>query len=213
MKLYGDYLMDSIIFDVDGTLWDSTEIVAKAWTKVLAEQTNLHMIITSARLHQLFGQTLPDIAKQLFPKETTERQLELIDLCCEEEHRTLLKTPAPTYPGLEETLKILSSKYPLYIVSNCEAGYIETFLEATGLAAYFQGHLCPGDTGNAKAANIRQIVHDYRLEEPVYVGDTDGDYRACQEAGVPFVFASYGFGQVDTPDYTIEKLEVLTHLF
>lgn len=213
MKLYGDYLMDSIIFDVDGTLWDSTEIVAKAWTKVLAEQTNLHMIITSARLHQLFGQTLPDIAKQLFPKETTERQLELIDLCCEEEHRTLLKTPAPTYPGLEETLKILSSKYPLYIVSNCEAGYIETFLEATGLAAYFQGHLCPGDTGNAKAANIRQIVHDYRLEEPVYVGDTDGDYRACQEAGVPFVFASYGFGQVDTPDYTIEKLEDLTHLF
>lgn len=205
--------MDSIIFDVDGTLWDSTEIVAKAWTKVLAEQTNLHMIITSARLHQLFGQTLPDIAKQLFPKETTERQLELIDLCCEEEHRTLLKTPAPTYPGLEETLKILSSKYPLYIVSNCEAGYIETFLEATGLAAYFQGHLCPGDTGNAKAANIRQIVHDYRLEEPVYVGDTDGDYRACQEAGVPFVFASYGFGQVDTPDYTIEKLEDLTHLF
>lgn len=213
MKLYGDYLMDSIIFDVDGTLWDSTKIVAKAWTKVLAEQTNLHMIITSARLHQLFGQTLPDIAKQLFPKETTERQLELIDLCCEEEHRTLLKTPAPTYPGLEETLKILSSKYPLYIVSNCEAGYIETFLEATGLAAYFQGHLCPGDTGNAKAANIRQIVHDYRLEEPVYVGDTDGDYRACQEAGVPFVFASYGFGQVDTPDYTIEKLEDLTHLF
>lgn len=205
--------MDSIIFDVDGTLWDSTKIVAKAWTKVLAEQTNLHMIITSARLHQLFGQTLPDIAKQLFPKETTERQLELIDLCCEEEHRTLLKTPAPTYPGLEETLKILSSKYPLYIVSNCEAGYIETFLEATGLAAYFQGHLCPGDTGNAKAANIRQIVHDYRLEEPVYVGDTDGDYRACQEAGVPFVFASYGFGQVDTPDYTIEKLEDLTHLF
>ena len=213
MKLYGDYLMDSIIFDVDGTLWDSTEIVAKAWTKVLAEQTNLHMIITSARLHQLFGQTLPDIAKQLFPKETTERQLELIDLCCEEEHRMLLKTPAPTYPGLEETLKILSSKYPLYIVSNCEAGYIETFLEETGLAAYFQGHLCPGDTGNAKAANIRQIVHDYRLEEPVYVGDTDGDYRACQEAGVPFVFASYGFGQVDTPDYTIEKLEDLTHLF
>ena len=213
MKIHVDYLMDSIIFDVDGTLWDSTEIVAKAWTKVLAEQTDLHMVITSARLHQLFGQTLPDIARQLFPDETTERQLELIDLCCEEEHRTLLKTPAPTYPGLEDTLKILSKKYPLYIVSNCEAGYIETFLEATGLKAYFQGHLCPGDTQNAKAANIRQIVQDYHLKEPVYVGDTDGDYRACQKAGVPFVFASYGFGQVDTPDYTIEQLKDLVFLF
>lgn len=205
--------MDSIIFDVDGTLWDSTEIVAKTWTKVLAEQTDMRMIITSARLHQLFGQTLPDIARQLFPEETTARQLELIDLCCEEEHRALLKTPAPTYPGLEDTLKILSKKYPLYIVSNCEAGYIETFLEATGLEAYFRGHLCPGDTGNAKAANIRQIVQDYQLKEPVYVGDTEGDHRACQEAGVPFVFASYGFGQVDTPDYTIQKPEDLIHLF
>ena len=204
--------MDSMIFDVDGTLWDSTEIVAKAWTKVLAEKTDLHMVITSARLHQLFGQTLPDIARQLFPGETTERQLELIDLCCEEEHRMLLKTPAPTYPGLKDTLKVLSKTYPLYIVSNCEAGYIETFLKTTGLGSYFQGHLCPGDTGNAKAANIRQIVQDYNLKEPVYVGDTAGDYRACQEAGVPFVFASYGFGQVDTPDYTIEKLKDLIDL-
>lgn len=205
--------MDSIIFDVDGTLWDSTEIVAKAWTKVLAEQTDLQMVITSERLHQLFGQILPDIARQLFPDETTNRQLELIDLCCTEEHRILLQTPAPTYPGLEDTLKILSQKYPLYIVSNCEAGYIETFLEATGLGPYFQAHLCPGDTGNAKAANIRQIIHDNDLTDPVYIGDTDGDYRACREAGVPFVFASYGFGQVETPDYIIKKPEDLIHLF
>lgn len=205
--------MDSMIFDVDGTLWNSTEIVAKAWTKAIEENTEMHMVITAAQLRSLFGQTLPDIARQIFPEETTERQLELIDLCCEEEHRMLLKTPAPTYPGLEDTLKILSKTYPLYIVSNCEAGYIETFLKTTGLSSYFQGHLCPGDTGNAKAANIRQIVQDYNLKEPVYVGDTDGDYRACQEAGVPFVFASYGFGQVDTPDYTIEQLKDLINLF
>lgn len=205
--------MDSMIFDVDGTLWNSTEIVAKAWTKAIEENTEMHMVITAAQLRSLFGQTLPDIARQIFPEETTERQLELIDLCCEEEHRMLLKTPAPTYPGLEDTLEVLSKTYPLYIVSNCEAGYIETFLKTTGLGSYFQGHLCPGDTGNAKAANIRQIVQDYNLKEPVYVGDTDGDYRACQEAGVPFVFASYGFGQVDTPDYTIEQLKDLINLF
>ena len=205
--------MDSMIFDVDGTLWNSTEIVAKAWTKAIEENTEMHMVITAAQLRSLFGQTLPDIARQIFPEETTERQLELIDLCCEEEHRMLLKTPAPTYPGLEDTLKVLSKTYPLYIVSNCEAGYIEIFLKTTGLGSYFQGHLCPGDTGNAKAANIRQIVQDYNLKEPVYVGDTDGDYRACQEAGVPFVFASYGFGQVDTPDYTIEQLKDLINLF
>ena len=130
--------MDSMIFDVDGTLWNSTEIVAKAWTKAIEENTEMHMVITAAQLRSLFGQTLPDIARQIFPEETTERQLELIDLCCEEEHRMLLKTPAPTYPGLEDTLEVLSKTYPLYIVSNCEAGYIETFLKTTGLGSYFQ---------------------------------------------------------------------------
>ena len=62
------------------------------------------------------------------------------------------------YEGLEQMLRILSSHYPLFIVSNCEAGYIELFLECTGFSKYFRGHLCPGDTGNAKAENISQIV-------------------------------------------------------
>lgn len=205
--------IDSIIFDVDGTLWDSTEIVAKAWTKALSEHTNYNMLITSARLHQLFGQLLPDIAKQLFPEETESRQLYLIDLCCQEEHRALLSECAPLYEGLEEMLKILHKQYPLYIVSNCQAGYIEVFLEATGFGHYFKGHLCPGDTGNAKAENIRQIIEENHLEVPVYVGDTAGDYQACQKAQVPFVFASYGFGQVETPDYTIRRPMDLVSLF
>ncbi len=205
--------MDSIIFDVDGTLWDSTEIVAEAWTKLIRRETDLNMTITSQRLHQLFGQLLPDIAKQIFPQETTQRQLELIDLCCQEEHRALLKTPADTYEGLEETLIELSKKYALFIVSNCQAGYIEVFLEATGLEKYFKGHLCPGDTGNAKADNIRQIIRDHHLNDAVYVGDTAGDCRASKEAGVPFVFAAYGFGQVEQPDYVIQRPLDLLKLF
>ena len=113
----------------------------------------------------------------------------------------------------EETLKELNKRYPLFVVSNCQAGYIELVFEKTGLGKYFTGHLCPGDSGEAKAANIRSIAKKYQLKAPVYVGDTFGDYQACQEAGVPFVFASYGFGQVDTPDYVIEKPADLLKLF
>ena len=120
---------------------------------------------------------------------------------------------APVYDGLEETLKELNKRYPLFVVSNCQAGYIELVFEKTGLGKYFTGHLCPGDSGEAKAANIRSIAKKYQLKAPVYVGDTFGDYQACQEAGVPFVFASYGFGQVDTPDYVIEKPADLLKLF
>lgn len=196
--------MDSIIFDVDGTLWNSTEIVARAWTDYLSTQ-NMEMEITSGQLQSLFGRLLPDIARIIFPDLPESEQMRLIDGCCEAEHLALLKEYAPVYEGLEEALKTLSRTFPLFIVSNCQAGYIELFLEKTGFTPYFKGHLCPGDTGEAKAENIMKITRDYHLTSPVYVGDTLGDYQACRKAGVPFVFASYGFGQVETPDYRIEK--------
>ena len=205
--------MDSIIFDVDGTLWDSTAICADAWNTIIKQETDLDLHITEKTLKGLFGRLLPDIAKAIFPDYSTERQLYLIDQCCQEEHRALLAHCAPLYPELEETLRELSKKYRLFIVSNCQAGYIEVFLETSGLGSYFEGHLCPGDTGNAKADNICKIIQEYHLKSPVYVGDTLGDFNATKTAGIPFVFASYGFGQVPSPDYTIHCPGDLLNIF
>ena len=174
--------MDSIIFDVDGTLWDSTEICAKAWTDVIHRETSLSLTINASTLKGLFGRLLPDIASVLFA-------------------------------DLEKTLQQLKENYRLFIVSNCQAGYIEVFLETSGLGSYFEGHLCPGDTGNAKADNICKIIQEYHLKAPVYVGDTLGDFNATKTAGIPFVFASYGFGQVPSPDYTIHCPGDLLNIF
>lgn len=205
--------MDSIIFDVDGTLWDSTDICAKAWTNVARKQIDPEMTISPAKLQGLFGRLLPDIGAAIFADCPQEQQLELVEACCEEEHRLLLKQCAPLYPRLEETLSALSKKYRLFIVSNCQAGYIEVFLQSSGLSNYFEGHLCPGDTGHAKAYNICKIIKDYHLQSPVYVGDTLGDFEATKQAGIPFVFASYGFGSVPEPDYIIRIPSDLCEIF
>lgn len=195
--------MDSIIFDVDGTLWDSTEIVAEAWSNYLTNTEHIDTDVSSRRLMGLFGQLLPDIAKALFPELPESEQLRIIDGCCQAEHEALLRKCAPLYPQLAETLDTLSHRFPLFIVSNCQAGYIEVFLKATGFGHYFKGHLCPGDTGMAKADNIMKIRDDFNLKDPVYVGDTLGDFNACRKARVPFIFAEYGFGAVEDPDYRI----------
>ena len=62
---------------------------------------------------------------------------------------------------------------------------------------YFLGHQCYGTKSLPKADNIRDIVNDHNLTAPVYVGDTMGDYSAAKQAGVPFIFAAYGFGVVE----------------
>lgn len=204
---------DSIIFDVDGTLWNSTDIVARSWTDYLKQVENIDITVTSERLQSLFGMLLSDIAAVIFAEYPKEEQLRLVDACNEAEHRALEEECAPLYEDLENVLKQLSAKYPLFIVSNCEAGYIEVFLRATGFGSYFKGHLCPGDTGNAKAENITQIAKDYDLKNPVYVGDTMGDFNACEKAGVPFIFASYGFGDVPAPYASIQKPSDLLTLF
>ena len=48
--------MDSIIFDVDGTLWDSTEIVAESWDEYLHSKEHMNITVTAERLMGLFGQ-------------------------------------------------------------------------------------------------------------------------------------------------------------
>ena len=204
--------MDSIIFDVDGTLWDSTEIVAEAWNDYLTNTEHMDTDVSSRRLMGLFGQLLPDIAKALFPKLPESEQLRIIDGCCQAEHEALLRKCAPLYPQLEETLKNLSARFPLFIVSNSQAANIEVFLQATGFGHYFKGHLCPGDTGMAKAENIMKIRDDFDLKDPVYVGDTLGDFNACRKADIPFIFAEYGFGEVEAPDYRISSPADLVEL-
>ncbi len=205
--------MDSLIFDIDGTLWDSTAVVAGAWNEILESEAHLEPFITVPLLKTLFGKTLPDIAAALFPNESRSRQLELIDLCCRQEELRLRQKSAPLYPKLPEVLQELSKHHRLYIVSNCQAGYIETFLDCTGLGSLFEDHLCPADTGNPKADNIREIICRHNLKASAYIGDTLLDYQSTKAVSpsLPFIYASYGFGEVPDPDYIIrEPMDLLS---
>ena len=83
------------------------------------------------------------------------------------------------------------------MVSNCQAGYIEAFYKGTGLGGYFKDFESAGNTGLPKWDNIALVVKRQGLKRPVYVGDTDWDYQAARRAGVPFIHAAYGFGQVE----------------
>lgn len=196
--------MDGIILDVDGTLWNSTGIVAKAWTRAVRENGCPEKTVTPEMLQALFGKTMDVIADNLLPELTPEHRYSIMDVCCVYEQQALEEDECRIcYPGVPETIRELADKIPLFIVSNCQAGYIELFLGKTGLGSYITDFECFGNTGKSKSENIRLLSKRNALISPVYVGDTQGDCDAAKEAGVPFIFASYGFGTANEAERTI----------
>ncbi|HEK21235.1 MULTISPECIES: HAD family hydrolase [unclassified Mucilaginibacter] len=189
---------DSVIFDLDGTLWDSTGTVAHAWQTALNKVPFMAgEVMTRERVRSITGMAYDAIFKKLFPNLADEQRAEVQQQCSIAELDILHRDGGELYPGLADTLAYLAQHYQLYIVSNCQSGYIELFLDQHQMHTYFLGHQCYGTKGNPKADNIRDIVNDHNLQAPVYVGDTTGDHDAATKAGVPFMFAAYGFGRVE----------------
>ncbi len=213
VKGYNCMKYDGIIFDLDGTLWDSTEGICGTWAQVLSEYPDISETVTAEKLHSCFGLPLDEISRKLFPECSAGLQKELMDKCCDLENIWLAEHGGTLYPELREVLESLSEKCRLFIVSNCQCGYIESFFKAHDTARFFTDTECLGNTGLSKGENIRLVAERNGLKKAVYVGDTQGDADAAAEAGVPFVYASYGFGKVNGFDYILEKFSDIRDLF
>lgn len=188
---------DSIIFDLDGTLWDSTANVAQGWQRAKEKVNYIQQDIDQQMVRSITGMAYDAIFDKLYPYLDEETRNEFKTLCAQHELDILHEKGGAHYPALAETLTYLKNKYRLFIVSNCQSGYIEIFLAMDDMADYFEGHQCYGTKGQPKFQNILDIVADNNLQAPVYVGDTTGDRDSAAKAGVPFIFAAYGFGAVE----------------
>lgn len=205
--------MKNIIFDVDGTLWDTTEVVAEAWNRAVKEVGITAANVTPDLLKKEFGKPMDVIANNLFHDASEREKKLLLEKCCEYEHDALTQnTDNLLFPEVKETIMKLSEKYGLFIVSNCQSGYIELFMKKVGIEKYIIDHECFGNTGKCKGENIKLIIERNNLEDVVYVGDTQGDYEATVYSNVPFVFAEYGFGNAPNCYLAISEIKELLNL-
>ena len=160
--------VDGIIFDLDGTLWDSTKEVSKTWTSIVSKYNLKRKEVSIEDLKPCMGKLLDEIAEILFPGIESKVQMKIINECCEFESHKLDK--------------------------------------------YFSDYECPGRTGLTKGENIKLVIKRNNLKNPIYVGDTQGDANAAKFAGVPFIFAEYGFGEVEQYNESIKSFNELLKL-
>ena len=201
-----------LIFDMDGTLWDSSEGVAGAWSEKLRELGHGDIVVTQKDIMGVMGLTMDRIADILFAKIPQQERMQVLDACGEHENDYLRGHGGVLYPDLEKTLIRLKEKYPLFIVSNCQSGYIEAFLEYYGFGKYFEDIECYGNNLKNKGDNIALIAERNGIEKAYYIGDIQGDYDATMQAGFDFIHAAYGFGTVDADVPELAKVSDLPEL-
>ena len=199
----------ALIFDLDGTLWDSTLQVTEAWNIVGKKYFGDAYSLSHDLVCTLMGKTMSEIATVLLPKTADPCIADsFVSECFAFENEYLFNHPGFLYPDEIESLLALSKIYDLFIVSNCQAGYIENYLKIVP-AGLFSGHMCWSDTKDEKAVTIRALMDSRRISIALYVGDTEKDEIASHKAGIPFIHASYGFGTSLSAEGSISDLAEL----
>lgn len=201
---------DGIIFDLDGTLWDATVATAQAWNQILREEQLDVPLVTPQNVADVTGLPHDEAVRQGFPSLRGEALDMMIQRTQAEDSTAIERFGAPRYAGVEAGLRQLAAQVPLFIVSNCQEGYIETFFAVSALGHLFRDTECFGRTGRPKGDNLASVIKRNALRSAIMVGDTRGDEMAARQCGIPFAFVTYGFGNAESPDASFATFGDLT---
>ena len=203
---------DGLIFDLDGTLWDASAACILAWNNTLQQYGFNDFRVDQSLIARFSGRLLEDILAEHFKSILPEQYERFVKLYTAEEAIQMKTFGGTPFPKAKTVLGKLALTYPLFIVSNCQKGYIENFLELHDLEKFFTDFECSGNTGLPKRNNIQALINRNDLRNPIYIGDTQGDYEASAWNAIPFVYAAYGFGKPVRFDAEISQLSELVNL-
>ena len=193
-----------IIFDMDGTVWDSSGNVARSWTVKVHEAGYTDKTVTREDIQSVMGKPMDVIADTLFTYTVKGPERDALRYSCENyENEYMREHGGDMYDGVLETwAKLKEMGYHIYIVSNCQAGYIESFLYYFDIPYGTADDLvedieCYGNNLLQKDENIKLLAERNGLTNACYVGDIQSDYDSTVKAGFPFIHARYGFGSIN----------------
>ena len=196
-----------LLFDLDGTLWDSAVPVAEAWNEVFQREAPGLPLLTADDIHGVMGMTMKEIGETLYPDFRSPKREAIFDECCVYEVEYLHSHCGTLFPDFRPVMEALKAEgYDLAVVSNCQRGYVEAFLASSGAADLFIDYEEWERTGLSKGENIRLVMERNHYAKGVYIGDTKKDQEAARQAGIPFIHAAYGFGEAENPDGVAQSL-------
>tara|TARA_B100000886_G_scaffold340345_1_gene309341 strand:+ start:6013 stop:6639 length:627 start_codon:yes stop_codon:yes gene_type:complete len=187
---------DNLIFDLDGTLFDSAPEILVCLKKAL----QLNNIDINDNLNKsIIGPPLKETLKNLVQKEDTVKIDKIIENFIElYDSDYCYKTKL--YKGVQETLKILEKKKNLILITNKRIVPTEKMLKNSKIIELFDNYFSvdPNDQSKKdKSTLISKTIKDYKIDpqNTAYIGDTMGDFIASKKNNIKFIFAGWGYGK------------------
>ena len=200
-----------IIFDIDGTLWNVAELTMEAANMVASRMPGVNTV-TLADINSAMGMGRKEIIDNLYPDVERETAARAVESVVGTTSELINERGGNFYDGVVDTIRYLSKKYKLGLVTNNTDDYVKLLLNKSGLADCFVDYIGATTYGFSKAEAIRQMVNRNQVSSACYVGDIKKDMEAAAEAGVGFIHARYGFDKELVADVAINDIRELVDL-
>ncbi len=199
-----------IIFDLDGTLWDTLEATYKGanfiCAKMKIDPVNKEKIVTG------MGLSFSDIAKHYMPRLDKEIREQIMEQIFVKTREIILEKGAKVYNGVKDIIIELSKSYKLGIVTNNNDEYVKAFLKVANLEEYFNCFIGTASYNMTKGEAIKKLLDENNVTKGIYVGDTKKDMIETEKANAIFIHANYGFDHNFVTKYSINDIKELPEL-
>lgn len=213
---------EAMLFDMDGTLFQSETNLLPAYHKVFDQLREEGLFRGDTppdeRVLSCLGMLLEDIWRKVIPDEPDEVRLRADELLLHHQSECLRQGQGDLYPGVEETLKELRSRgVRLFVASNGLENYVQLIIEQKGLAPLFENLYSAGKyKTRSKVDLVKLLLDNHGIERAWMVGDRSSDVEAGKKNGLFVVGCDYaGFGsdqELEGSDVRISNFPQLLEL-
>ncbi len=208
----------AVFFDLDGTLVDSRQDLARALNSSL--EFYGAPALTVDVVTDLIGEGAFRLVEKALPAGFAYTVEQVLERFLKEYERNLVIDTVP-YPGIPRVLEKLSADCPLAVVTNKREDLSEEVLEKLGLRRFMSLVVGPDTAGERKPspAPLRYALDGLGIGEParvLMVGDSSFDVIAGAAAGVGTVAVTWGYRpreELTGADYIIDRPDELLGLF
>jgi pyrophosphatase PpaX len=206
--------INTVLFDFDGTLLDSNDLIADSWRHTV--RSFVGRSVTDDEVRRTLGEMLIDSMRWLMPEIDPKEAVDFY----RDYQREIFLDSIGLYDGTERVLRTLKAAgYKTALVTSRMKSSTFRALEKFGITELFDAVLTASDTDKFKPDPepifITLDMIGAKPEDAIFIGDTNHDIEAGKAARVFTVLVDWSFAlppgkirdEASAPGAVIEKLE------